>query len=1094
MGGKIPDNVKMDLRSVLLAASGTMQSKLAREYYDIMGEHLPIKSLGFKNIYEFLLALEGDVCRMEFSLKNNDNIVFAILDNTSFTSEHAKKAAAKTITGSVPHKSPEEIALISDGQPVGKLKPSRSDRKNKNNGGFKRKSPKKMELPPQPIQTPMGLPNQFDWNRLNQLTRNTRGEYTLIGRLNGIRNDDELRRLFSGIPIKYIGKSNNSCFISFSNYLLAFSAWMKMLLNHPMFDFAPSIDREMRWLSTSHKIMARRKMIKKLHLVNVVQFFSQNATEDLYMIETRYNMREAVAYYKTREAAMKKCSNGRSSIKCVDNQEVLVELSMINAPQPVSMASITNTLNNIKLITQPPPLMQQPALPGLLPTPSQRQFHKQHTVYEVADERPGNSSPTPTEAEKALTEEEQHIESYMTRRCGFILNYRQSNEMFKVTCKRSARTARNVADQIDFIVSHVEDGCRFWIMVIDQQRTNFNKLMEIEQALSESSQKIQPPSIKPKPGTRGCALFSESQSSSPRWYRCYVLQDKEDEDCETITVFYVDWGNIDNIPFENFRNTYPDQWKLPPQAIPCKIHGLEMARELSASKREQSRDNLRSVFQDQMMKATVVKDAEYSQPHIVELKELCTLENNQMFDVSEFCLSGMVRRIGSEEQANEESDDSWNEFYSQEDEKRAEEERRDEREEEDEREEDGASTTSNKSSLFPYNFEQLVFGMVSEVHNANLIYLQLGNLTSLNDLERELLNLQLSKNEGRLEVNKGGTFLYSGNGLRRRVMVLEADQKSATAKVLHVDYGAIEWVQTRQLHNLETALKNRHFQARPTALAGLKYRSVSDVTSYVKDYVKKLIRALVVQENENGKLFVELFDAETGASLNKLLIQRGLADPASSTGVDGNERDETASVISVPRHAKQVPQSSSASSAGSLDCKAKQQTVPIATKNNYKAEDVKTWVDQHSPPKESEEWRYRPSTPPFPPPDIVSSNTVKASNNLKEGVQLEGRTIKLGEGESNELHLTEGNKLDSEEVEALQKRWGEEKKSLMDVQDKLQHMLSLAPEELKEAFKEKKKEKLLLMLRMKNLRAELKKVETEYSKVVQDTEDLLASI
>ena len=94
---KIPDNVKMDLRSVLLAASGTMQSKLAKEYYDIMGEHLPIKKLGFKHIYEFLLALEGDVCRMEFSPKNNDNIVYAILDKSSFTSEHAKKNAAKYV-------------------------------------------------------------------------------------------------------------------------------------------------------------------------------------------------------------------------------------------------------------------------------------------------------------------------------------------------------------------------------------------------------------------------------------------------------------------------------------------------------------------------------------------------------------------------------------------------------------------------------------------------------------------------------------------------------------------------------------------------------------------------------------------------------------------------------------------------------------------------------------------------------------------------------------------------------------------------------------------------------------------------------------
>ena len=44
-----------------------------------------------------------------------------------------------------------------------------------------------------------------------------------------------------------------------------------------------------------------------------------------------------------------------------------------------------------------------------------------------------------------------------------------------------------------------------------------------------------------------------------------------------------------------------------------------MARELSASKREQARDNLRSVFQDQMMKATVVKDAEYSQVGIIHM-------------------------------------------------------------------------------------------------------------------------------------------------------------------------------------------------------------------------------------------------------------------------------------------------------------------------------------------------------------------------------------------------------------------------------------------------------------------------------------------
>lgn len=41
--------------------------------------------------------------------------------------------------------------------------------------------------------------------------------------------------------------------------------------------------------------------------------------------------------------------------------------------------------------------------------------------------------------------------------------------MFDATCKRPARTARNVASEINFIISYFEDGCRFWILAIDDQ-------------------------------------------------------------------------------------------------------------------------------------------------------------------------------------------------------------------------------------------------------------------------------------------------------------------------------------------------------------------------------------------------------------------------------------------------------------------------------------------------------------------------------------------------------------------------------------------------------------------------------------------------
>ena len=94
-GISIPDSVKMDLRSILISASGTLQSKLAKEYHDMMGEHLPVRTLGFNHIYDFLVALEGEVCRMEYSPNDCDNIVFAIQDSSSFVSVHAKKNTNK---------------------------------------------------------------------------------------------------------------------------------------------------------------------------------------------------------------------------------------------------------------------------------------------------------------------------------------------------------------------------------------------------------------------------------------------------------------------------------------------------------------------------------------------------------------------------------------------------------------------------------------------------------------------------------------------------------------------------------------------------------------------------------------------------------------------------------------------------------------------------------------------------------------------------------------------------------------------------------------------------------------------------------------
>ena len=133
-----------------------------------------------------------------------------------------------------------------------------------------------------------------------------------------------------------------------------------------------------------------------------------------------------------------------------------------------------------------------------------------------------------------------------------------------------------------------------------------------------------------------------------------------------------------------------------------------------------------------------------------------------------------------------------------------------------------------------------------------------------------------------------------------------------------------------------------------------------------------------------------------------------------------------------------------------------------------KSEDIKQWVEssrpQGGPP-------YRPCTPPFPPPDIVSSNVVKpplspTSSSSRGGARVDGKKVYLGADEDAEvLRLDKDNELLTEEVEELRAKWSKEKEQLEKIKDTLTDMLHLSPDELKEVFKEKKKQKLLLMIR-----------------------------
>ena len=93
MAKEVPQIVKFSLRSVLLSCQkGIKQTSIEKDYYKLTNSNLDVKKYGYKDLYEFLLALP-DVARLEFSVKDGENKVFGVAAEGVYMSDHAKKAA-----------------------------------------------------------------------------------------------------------------------------------------------------------------------------------------------------------------------------------------------------------------------------------------------------------------------------------------------------------------------------------------------------------------------------------------------------------------------------------------------------------------------------------------------------------------------------------------------------------------------------------------------------------------------------------------------------------------------------------------------------------------------------------------------------------------------------------------------------------------------------------------------------------------------------------------------------------------------------------------------------------------------------------------
>merc|ERR1719427_2002818 len=110
------EDLKLLLRATLVASDGLLQSRVGKEFFDLTrGDRLDFTRHGFATLYDFLVSLEGEVTRLEFSPKDGENLVYAVLDKTKFASAHAKKYASRSRT-SLKHRSPSEVAFQQEEQ------------------------------------------------------------------------------------------------------------------------------------------------------------------------------------------------------------------------------------------------------------------------------------------------------------------------------------------------------------------------------------------------------------------------------------------------------------------------------------------------------------------------------------------------------------------------------------------------------------------------------------------------------------------------------------------------------------------------------------------------------------------------------------------------------------------------------------------------------------------------------------------------------------------------------------------------------------------------------------------------------------------
>ncbi|NXK17285.1 TDRD1 protein, partial [Arenaria interpres] len=135
--------------------------------------------------------------------------------------------------------------------------------------------------------------------------------------------------------------------------------------------------------------------------------------------------------------------------------------------------------------------------------------------------------------------------------------------MNKSICKWSKLTLKQT---VDVIVCTLYSPGEFYCQI--SNNSELLALNLLNKSLSEYCQKTPPNIIKPENGDPCCALFSDDGN----WYRALVQNVTSDG---TVKVFFVDYGNVEEVPLDKIRPISSSFLKLPFQGIKCWLSGIK---------------------------------------------------------------------------------------------------------------------------------------------------------------------------------------------------------------------------------------------------------------------------------------------------------------------------------------------------------------------------------------------------------------------------------------------------------------------------------------------------------------------------------------